>query len=117
MRPILFTDGLIHTMESEEAVASAMLVENGWIQMLDPTPEQAKGARVVSLAGRHVYPCLIDGHVHLLYTVVLLAAGFDVCRIADGKVLPEDLEGVEREIRLSPGRKRPMRLWWEISTL
>lgn len=44
MRPILFTDGLIHTMESEEAVASAMLVENGRIQILDPTPEQAKGA-------------------------------------------------------------------------
>lgn len=44
MRPILFTDGLIHTMESEEAVASAMLVENRRIQMLDPTPEQAKGA-------------------------------------------------------------------------
>ena len=66
MRPILFTDGLIHTMESEEAVASAMLVENGRIQMLDPTPEQAKGARVVSRAGRLVYPCLIAGHVHLL---------------------------------------------------
>ena len=107
MRPILFTDGLIHTMESEEAVASAMLVENGRIQMLDPTPEQAKGARVVSLAGRHVYPCLIDGHVHLLYMVVLLAAGFDVCRIADGKVLPEDLEGVEREIRAFAGTKAP----------
>ena len=107
MRPILFTDGLIHTMESEEAVASAMLVENGRIQILDPTPEQAKGARVVSLAGRHVYPCLIDGHVHLLYTVVLLAAGFDVCRIADGKVLPEDLEGVEREIRAFAGTKAP----------
>lgn len=43
MRPILFTDGLIHTMESEEAVASAMLVENRRIQMLDPRRSRRRG--------------------------------------------------------------------------
>ena len=107
MKKILFTDAVIHTMEKKDTVASAMLVEEGRIKMLDPAPEQMKGSRVVSLKGRHVYPCLIDGHVHLLYTVVLLAAGFDVCRILDGKVIPENMKGVERALRDFAATKAP----------
>lgn len=97
MRRILYKDAVIHTMESEETTASSMLVENGRIKALNV--ETADGAQTVSLGGRHVYPCLIDGHVHLLPTVVLSAAGFDLCKIQDGKVAPDCLAEIEKKLR------------------
>lgn len=97
MKRILYKDAVIHTMESEDAAASSMLVENGRITALDV--ESADGAEEVSLGGRHVYPCLIDGHVHLLPTVVLSAAGFDLCKIQDGKVVPDCLAEIEEKLR------------------
>lgn len=97
MRRILYKDAVIHTMESEEAAASSMLIENGRISALDV--ESAGGTEVVSLGGRHVYPCLIDGHIHLLPTVVLSAAGFDLCKIQDGRVIPNCLAEIEEKLR------------------
>lgn len=96
---ILYTDGIIHTMESETAVASSMLVEDGRILELDVDESTCKGAKKISLHNRHVYPCLIDGHVHLLYTVILSAAGFSICEIRDGRVVPENLAGIEKRLR------------------
>ena len=97
MRDILYTDAIIHTMDSESSVARSMLVKSGRIAALDV--ESSPGARIVSLGGRHVYPCLIDGHVHLLPTVVLAGNGFEICRIADGAVVPRDMAGIERALR------------------
>ena len=105
MKRILYTDGIIHTMESREDTAFSLLVENGRIAALDVTEEEAvrrfgkRGVRCVSLEGKHVYPCLIDGHVHLLQTVVLLAEGFDLCRIEGGTVVPKDMAGIEEQLR------------------
>ena len=92
-------------MESEENTADSMLVENGKIAALSMTREEAEQTfgrgkvKIVSLRGQHVYPCLIDGHVHLLQTIVLLAEGFDVCRIENGGVVPRNLAGVEKRLR------------------
>lgn len=94
---ILFTDAVIHTGRFEKECYSSMLVENGYIKALDP--RDTKGAETVSLGGRHIYPCIIDGHVHLLPTIVVLGQGFDVCRIENGAVVPSDLAGVEKRLR------------------
>ena len=94
---ILFTDAIIHTGRAREEAFSSMLVENGVILELDPAAPQ--NAKRVSLGGRHVYPCFIDGHVHLLPTVVLLAQGFEVCSIENGGISPDTLAGVEKKLR------------------
>lgn len=105
MKRVLFTDAVIHTMESEKAFATSMLVENGVIRALSVTRKEAEqlcgpgNVTCVSLQGRHVYPCMTDGHVHLLQTLVLLAEGFDVCRIQSGGVVPDSLAGVEKRLR------------------
>ena len=96
-KKILFTDAVIHTGRTETETAASMLVENGRIVSLDP--EDARGARTVSLGGKHVYPCLIDGHIHLLSTIVLAAQGFEVCRIENGGIAPDTLGGVEKRLR------------------
>ena len=94
---ILFTDAVIHTGRTDAEVFSSMLVENGIIKELDP--KNTKGAKRVSLGGQHVYPCFIDGHIHLLPTVVVAGQGFDVCRIENGGVTPNTLAGVEEKLR------------------
>lgn len=103
-RAILYTDAVIHTMRSESDTARSMLVENGRITALDV--DEAAGARVLSLGGRHVYPCLIDGHVHLLYTVVLSGSGFDLCRIENGAITPRDMAGVKARLEAFAESKR-----------
>lgn len=111
MRRILYTDAVIHTMEDEKTTASSMLVEDGKIAALSMTEEEARQkfrlgkVECVSLKGQHVYPCLIDGHVHLLQTLVLLAEGFDICRIQNGSVVPKDLAGVEKRLRAFAAQK------------
>ncbi len=97
MRRILFTDAVIHTGRSETEIASSMLVESGRIAALDPASPPP--CTRVSLRGKHVYPCLIDGHTHLLSTVVVAGAGFDVCEIEKGGVAPADMAGVEQRLR------------------
>ncbi len=90
-KAVLFTDAVIHTGRDEAHTASSMLVKNGRIAALDPA--ETGNARVVSLDGRHVYPCIIDGHIHLLPTVVT-STGFTVCRIENGAVAPHRLDDV-----------------------
>ena len=94
---LLFTDAIIHTGRTEEETASSMLVSGGKIIALDV--EKAENARVISLHARHVYPCLLDGHVHLLPTVVLAGQGFEICSIRDGQVVPGNIAGIEEALR------------------
>ena len=94
---ILFINGIIHTMESEDSTASSMLTENGYIKALDV--KVCPGARVIDLMGRHVYPCMTDGHTHLLSSIVLAGNGFDLCTIENGAVCPENMQGVEKRLR------------------
>ena len=67
----LFENAHFHTGRSETEVFSYMLVEKGRIKALSnerPAPQEY--CRRVDLGGGHAYPCLIDGHTHLLYTIV-----------------------------------------------
>ncbi len=97
MKKKLYYNAVIHTMESESAVADSMLVENGRIAALNV--KDAEGAEKIDLGGRHVYPCMIDGHAHLLDTAVLAGSGFEICRIENGAVVPNTIAGVERKLR------------------
>lgn len=79
-------------MVNEEDSFYAMDVEEGRIKKIYRTKEEFKGDGI-DLKGKHVYPCLIDGHVHLLLTVAVMAMGFNICEITEDGVKPSTVEG------------------------
>jgi predicted amidohydrolase YtcJ len=99
MSSILFCDGVFHSCKSEDDVFSYMTVENGVISGTFDQRPRGSFDREVSLQGQHVYPCLIDSHVHLLFTIVQMAMGMQICEITGSGVQPHDLAGVEQKIR------------------
>lgn len=99
MKKILYYDGVIHSGVTEQETFSAMEVTEGKITgLFDKAPDK-KYRKRISLGGRHVYPCLIDGHMHLLYTIAVMAKGFNVCEITADGVVPDTIAGVEKRIR------------------
>ena len=95
---VLFKDAVFHSGTSEEDSFSYMAVKDG--RIAGTYRERPDGKfKEVSLGGKHVYPCLIDGHVHMLYTIAVMAMGFDICRITENGVFPDTLAGIEKEIR------------------
>lgn len=107
-RRILFENARFHTGRTESECFSYMLVENGRIKALrDDRPGRREYDRAVDLGGGHAYPCLIDGHTHLLYSIVEAAMGFDICEIRGGGVTPDTMAGVERRLRdFAAGKKQ-----------
>ena len=98
MKTVLFENALFHTGLSETDACPYLLVKGGRIIALShERPE--KYDECVDLGGGHAYPCLIDAHTHLLYTIVMGANGFDICCFEDGRVTPDTLAGVEARLR------------------
>ena len=109
MSKTLFHNATIHTGRTETEVFGAMLVENGRIKKLYPAGEvpAIKGAKTVDLKRQHVYPCLIDAHVHMLLTIAVMAMGFNVCEITADGVQPHTIKGVEERLRkYAQGQKK-----------
>jgi len=99
MKKMLYYDGIFHSGVTEQDTFAAMEVTDGKITAVyDCVPKDYRGKRV-SLGGQHVYPCLIDGHTHLLFTIAVMAKGFNVCEITSEGVLPNTLAGVEARVR------------------
>ncbi len=100
MGSILYYDGIFHSGVREDDVFSCMAVTNGKIvATYSKKPTGKVFQKEVSLGGQHVYPCLIDGHIHLLFTVAVMAMGFTVCQISGGGVQPNTIAGVEAKVR------------------
>lgn len=100
MKTTLYYDAVFHSGLSEDDVFSYMAVSNGKILgTYKEKPEGLKFHKQVSLGGQHVYPCLIDGHVHMLFTIAVMAMGFPVCQICSSGVEPNTMAGVEKRIR------------------
>lgn len=93
----VFTNGRFHTLEHEGAIRTSLTIEDGVIIALDEAPS-AKDT-VVDLNGAHVYPALIDAHLHMMETIALASMGEALCDFVDGAVEPHDLHGVEAKIR------------------
>lgn len=110
MKQTLFTNAHIYTGRTEAEVFSAMLVEKGLIRALysaEEAADYAGKAKVVDLQGRHVYPCLIDAHVHMLLTIAVMAMGFNLCQITAGGVEPHTMKGVEERLRNYVSGQKP----------
>ena len=78
MKATLFENARFYTGREENEYFEYMLVEKGRVKALSNTrPPKSAYAKTLDLEGGNVYPCMIDPHVHLLYTIVLSAMGFD----------------------------------------
>jgi len=86
-------------MVSMEDEKSYLVVEDGKIAEIGTGIPNGSFERKIDLNGRHVYPCLIDAHVHLLLTVAVMAMGFNACEITKDGVVPNTIKGVEQRIR------------------
>lgn len=95
----LFVNGTFHSGISETDAFSCMTVRNGVITGTYAREPGGSYARRVDLGGKHVYPCLIDAHVHLLLTVAVMAMGFSICEITPEGVEPHSMAGVGERIR------------------
>ena len=96
----LFYNGKIHTMKSEDDLANYMVVSDGKITSIGHgEPDSLQIQSKIDLEGKHVYPCLIDAHVHLLLTVAVMAMGFNACEITPSGVEPHTVEGVGKRVR------------------
>jgi predicted amidohydrolase YtcJ len=65
---MLLTNGRIHTLDASESVVDTLVVRDGRIafagRRADINPAVAE--ETIDLAGRAVYPGLVDGHAHLM---------------------------------------------------
>lgn len=95
----LYYNGVFHSMRSEDDTFSAMSVGEGRITGTYAVRPSGGYASEVDLGGKRVYPCLIDGHTHLLLTVAMKAVGFSICEITPHGVEPHTLTGVEARLR------------------
>lgn len=108
----IFTNGVFHSVVNESDSFYAMEIEEGRITGRFDTREEldeyilseyksssSAMPKLVDLSGKHVYPCLIDGHTHLLMTVACHAMGFNACEITNEGVEPHTIRGIEERIR------------------
>jgi len=86
-------------MTGESDRFTCMGVEDGKIIYLGNNAPADAYDRVVSLNGRFVYPTMTDSHLHLLYSIVLSACSFNICRMTEKGVVPDRLEDIAAEIR------------------
>ena len=104
MKTTLFYNGICHSMKAQDDEFSAFTVVDGRIDRVYGKDE-AKKLQLsdfkdkVDLKGQHVYPCLIDGHTHMLLTIAVMAMGFNACEITKTGVEPHTVAGVEARVR------------------
>ncbi len=104
----LFYNGKIHTMLSEDDCKSYMVVKNGRIAEIgEGEAPLHKYPDREDLEGKHVYPCLIDGHVHMLETIAVMAMGCSVCEITSDGIQPRTLAGIGKKIRAYTETQKP----------
>ncbi len=105
----LFYNGKIHTMVSELDEKSWMLVRSGKIERMGTGEPDGdlKYKEKIDLGGKHVYPCLIDAHVHMLLTIAVMAMGFSACEITSEGVRPNTIKGVGERIRSYAEKQKP----------
>jgi imidazolonepropionase-like amidohydrolase len=71
----LLVNGLVFDGESPELARLDVLVADGVIQEVSPSPISAEGATRLDLGGRTLMPGLIDAHVHVYYPELDWASG------------------------------------------
>ncbi len=98
MRKILYYNGNIHSMTSENDIFSVMVTEGEKITYTGNEIPPGIFDEKVDLEGKHVYPTMTDSHLHLLYTIVLSAASFNICEITSDGVKPDNINDIGKRV-------------------
>ena len=101
----LFTNAIFHTMEDPSSTHHSMTAENGIITAFDE--EHNKRCCTVDLKGLHVYPAMIDAHLHMMSAIALSSLGVPLCRFENNCVEPHDLAGVGEILRAHAAGQKP----------
>lgn len=104
----LYYNGHIHTiakrncmrMEEEEKYCAIGTQDDRITFLGTPSEDEWNQWDVhIDLEGAHVYPTMTDSHVHLLYTMILAASSFCLCKVTSQGIQPSNLAGVRERIR------------------
>ncbi len=102
----LYKNAVFHSGLSERDTFSYLLEDKG--RIVGTYNSRPEGSfKEIDLQGRHVYPCLIDGHTHMLLTVAVLAMGFNICEIGAEGVVPKTMAGIEKRLRAYAEKQAP----------
>ncbi len=97
---ILFTNGVIYSLEAENERFGAMLVRNKKIvsMYVEPWPD-VKASQVIDLGGKSLLPGFIDSHVHFMMTVVAETMGRKVSYLDGDRIAPADMNGIKNRLQ------------------
>ena len=99
MRKTLYFGGNIHSMVSENDIFSVMVTEGEKIIYTgNEIPESIAFDKKIDLKGKHIFPTMTDSHLHLLYTIVLSAASFNICEITAEGVKPDNIADIGKRV-------------------
>ncbi len=99
MMKILYFNGNIHSMVSEDDIFSVMITEGEKIIYTGNEVPSGAFDEKIDLQSKHVYPTMTDSHLHLLYTIVLAAASFNICEITSDGVKPDNMADIGKRVR------------------
>jgi len=96
----LFSGALFHTLRDKGETFGFLGERDGKISYLSDTrPANGSYVREVAFNGLHIYPSLTDTHLHLLYSIMMAASGYNICEIKDGGVVPDNMAGTGEWLR------------------
>lgn len=96
----LYFNGNIHSMITEDDIFSVMITEGEKIIYTGNTiPDDIAFDERIDLSQKHVYPTMTDSHLHLLYTIVLSAASFNICEITNNGVKPDNMTDIGERVK------------------
>ena len=95
----LYFNGKIHSMVAEDDIFSVMVTEDEKITYTGDEIPSGTFDEKIDLMGKHVYPTMTDSHLHLLYTIVLAAASFNICEITSDGVKPDNMADISKRVK------------------
>lgn len=99
MKTVLYHGGVFHSMLEENHCFCVMVTRGDKIIYTgDDIPSHITFSEKVDLQGKHVFPTLTDSHLHLLYTIVLSAASFNICEITPEGVKPDNMTDIGKRV-------------------
>ena len=99
MMKTLYFNGNIHSMVSQDDIFSVMVTEGEKITYTGNEMPTGTFDEKVDLQGKHVFPTMTDSHLHLLYTIVLSAASFNICQITSEGVKPDNMADIGERVK------------------